>query len=149
MSFYRLPRKRLTDVQLSHAIHSDRFRWGLYIGDYAKGLFGPARDRLVHQPDDALSILNAHIVRGYRLAFAPHVTKPEGHPEFVEPLDGLPDGLARAKGIWVQRALPIAEVQDLGPQLVARAIDAQEELWPLYRFLAEAPELAGETALRG
>ena len=146
MSFYRPPRKRLTDVQLSHAIHSDRFRWGLYIGDYATGLFGPARDRLVRQPDDALAILNALIGRGYRLAFAPHVTKPEGHPEFSEPLDALPDGLARAKGIWVMRALPIDEVQALGPQLVAKAIDAQEELWPLYRFLAEAPERARDIA---
>ncbi|GAB5536509.1 MAG: hypothetical protein Rubg2KO_27580 [Rubricoccaceae bacterium] len=148
MSFYRRPRKRLTDVQLSHAIHSDRFRWGLYIGDYAKGLFAPARERLVGQPDDALAILNTLIERGYRLSFASHVTKPEGHPEFSEPLDALPDGLARAKGIWVQRALPIAEVQDLGPQLVGHAIDAQEELWPLYRFLAEAAELAEEMALR-
>jgi len=149
MSFYRLPRKRLTDLQLSHAIHSDRFRWGLYIGDYAKGLFGPARDRLFHQPDDALAILNTLIGHGYRLAFAPKVSRSEGHPEISEPLDRLPGGLARAKGIWVQRSLPIAKVQDLGPQLVAQAIDAQEELWPLYRFLAEAPELAEETALRG
>lgn len=147
MSFYRRPRKRLTDVQLSHAIHSDRFRWGLYIGDYAKGLFGPARDRLLHQPDHALAILNALIDQGYRLAYAPQVSRPEGHPEISEPLSDLPDGLAQAKGIWIQRSVSIGEVQALGPQLVAHAIDAQEQLWPLYRFLAEAPALAEETAL--
>ena len=98
MSFYRRPRKRLTDVQLSHAIHADAFRWGLYIGDYAKGLFGPARRRLVEEPEVSLPILNALIDRGYRLSFAPHVTKPEGHPEFDTALDALPDGLDTVVG---------------------------------------------------
>ena len=138
MSFYRRPRKRLTDVQLSHAIHADAFRWGLYIGDYAKGLFGPARRRLVEEPEVSLPILNALIDRGYRLSFAPHVTKPEGHPEFDTALDALPDGLDRAKGIWVMRRIDRAEVDRLGPMLLGAAIDAQEELWPLYRFLAVA-----------
>ena len=138
MSFYRRPRKRLTDVQLSHAIHADAFRWGLYIGDYAKGLFGPARRRLVEEPEVSLPILNALIDRGYRLSFAPHVTKPEGHPEFDTALDALPDELDRAKGIWVMRRIDRAEVDRLGPMLVGAAIDAQEALWPLYRFLAVA-----------
>lgn len=138
MSFYRRPRKRLTDIQLSHAVHADAFRWGLYIGDYAKGLFGPARRRLMEDPEASLPILNALIGQGYRLSFAPHVTKPEGHPEFDTPLDALPDGLDRARGIWVMRRIDRAEVDRLGPMLVGAAIDAQEELWPLYRFLAVA-----------
>ena len=143
MSFYRRPRKRLTDLQLSHAVYPDGFRWGLYVGDYARGLFGPARGRLATDPD-ALPVLNALLGRGYRLAFAPHVTKPEGHPEFADPLDAVPDGLDRAKGIWVMRKIGREEAEALGPDLVAAAIDAQEELWPLYRFLAEAPALVGE-----
>lgn len=138
MSFYRPPRKRLTDVQLSHAAHPDAFRWGIYVGDYAKGLFRPARQRLVEEPEASLALLNGLIERGYRLAFAPHVTKPEGHPEFSEPLGALPDGLERAKGIWLMRRISREESQALGPGLVAAAIDAQEELWPLYRFLVEA-----------
>lgn len=140
MSFYRLPRKRLTDIQLSHAVYADGFRWGLYVGDYAKGLFRPARERLV-EDSAALPILNTLIERGYRLAFAPHVTKPEGRPEFADVLEAVPDGMARAKGIWVMRKIPRIEVEALGPDLVAAGIDAQEELWPLYRFLAEAPAL--------
>ncbi|MGB3543402.1 hypothetical protein [Rubrivirga sp.] len=140
MSFYRLPRKRLTDIQLSHAVYSDGFRWGLYIGEYAKGLFKPARSRLTDEPGDSLPILNDLLERGYRLAFAPHVTKPEGRPEFTDVLEDVPDGLARAKGIWVMRKIPRAEVNALGPDLVGAAIDAQEELWPLYRFLAEAAD---------
>ena len=146
MSFYRRPRKRLTDIQLSHAVHADRFRWGLYVGEYAKGLFAPARRRLVEDAD-ALDILNALIADGYRLSFAPHGTKPEGRPEFSDPLDAVPEGLARAKGIWVMKALPIDAVQALGPDLVGRAIDAQEALWPLYRFLAEAAERDAEASL--
>ena len=39
------------------------------------------------------------------------------------------------------RRISRAETQALRAGLVAAAIDAQEELWPLYRFLAEA---AGE-----
>ncbi len=147
MSFYRPPRKRLTDLQLSHAVHADAFRWGLYVGDYAKGLFRPARERLVEEPGRSLALLNDLLARGYRLAFAPHVTKPEGHPEFSDRLDALPDGIGRAKGIWVMRRISRDETEALGPGLVAAAIDEQEALWPLYRFLAEAPALAQETAL--
>ena len=138
MSFYRRPRKRLTDLQLSHAVYPDGFRWGLYVGDYARGLFGPARERLAEDPA-ALPILNALLGQGYRLAFAPHVTKPEGHPEFTDALDAVPPGLERAKGIWVLRKISREQAEALGPGLVSAAIDAQEQLWPLYRFLAEAP----------
>lgn len=148
MSFYRPPRKRLTDVQLSHAVHPDAFRWGIYVGDYARGLFPAARERLVGDERQSLALLNGLIERGYRLSFAPHVTKPEGHPEFTEPLAAIPDGLDRAKGIWLMRRISREEAEALGPDLVGAAIDAQEELWPLYHFLVEAPTLAEETALR-
>ncbi|MEM1116290.1 MAG: hypothetical protein AAF845_11760 [Bacteroidota bacterium] len=145
MSFYRPPRKRLTDVQLSHSVHPDAFRWGIYAGDYSKGLFHAARDRMATEPGVALDLLNGLIDRGYRLAFAPRVTKPEGHPEFSDRLGALPEGLDRAKGIWLMRRISRAEAQALGPGLVAAAIDAQEELWPLYRFWAEAASgTAGE-----
>ena len=142
MSFYRPPRKRLTDLQLSHAVYADGFRWGLYVGEYARGLFGPARQRLAEDPE-ALPVLNALLARGYRLAFAPYVTKPEGHPEFTEPLEAVPEGLGRAKGIWVMRKISREQAEALGPGLVGAAIDAQEELWPLYRFLAEAAVESG------
>ena len=145
MSFYRPPRKRLTDVQLSHAVYPDGFRWGLYVGAYAKGIFRPARSRLVEDPDRSLPLLNGLLAAGYRFAFAPHVTKPEGRPEFADPLDAVPDGLARAKGIWLMRTISRDHAQALGPDLIAAAIDAQEELWPLYRFLVDAPALAEET----
>ena len=140
MAFYRPPRRRLTDLQLSHAIYPDGFRFGLYVGDYARGLFLPARRRMVEDEAAALPLLNALLARGYRFAFAPHVAKPEGHPEFAEALDRLPAGLARAKGVWVMRRFPKADVLGWGPALVARALDEAEALWPLYRFWAEAAE---------
>lgn len=142
MSFYRLPRKRLTDIQLSHAVYADGFRWGLYVGDYARGLFQPARQRLAEDPD-ALPILNTLLADGYRLAFAPHVTKPEGRPEFSDPLDAVPDGLARARGVWVMKKISRDHAESLGGDLVGAAIDAQQDLWPLYRFIAQAPFLDG------
>lgn len=138
MSFYRPPRTRLTDVQLSHAVYPDAFRWGLYAGDYARGLFTRARARLFDEPDAALALLNDLIGRGYRLAWAPHVTKPDGHPETSTPLDALPDGLRRARGLWLMKRIPGDAMRALGPGLVGAGIDAQAELWPLYTFLTDA-----------
>jgi len=138
MAFYRPPRTRLTDLQLSHAVYPDKCTVGLYVGAYARGLFQPARDRMVAEEGEALRLLNALIARGYRFSFAPHVTRPEGRPEFDAPLDALPEGLRRAQGIWVRRAFPRADVLAWGPQLVARALEEQAALWPLYRFWAEA-----------
>jgi hypothetical protein len=138
MAFYRPPRTRLTDLQLSHAVYPDRCTVGLYVGAYAEGLFGPARARMLAEEDAALGLLNALIRRGYTFAFAPRVTKPEGRPAFDAPLEALPEGLRRAEGIWVRRAFPRADVLALGPGLVGRALEEQAALWPLYRFWAEA-----------
>lgn len=140
MSFYRPPRKRLTDVQLSHAVYPDAFRWGLYAGDYARGLFARARARLFREPETSLALLNRLIEQGYRLAWAPHVTKPDGHPETTEPLDRLPEALRRAKGLWLMKRIGGEEMRALGPALVEHALDAQEALWPLYTFLVEAED---------
>jgi hypothetical protein len=137
MSFYRTGRKRLTDIQLSHAVYPDGFRWALYAGDYSGALFRAARERTVEDPE-GLRLINALIAQGYRLAFAPHVTKPEGYPEVSEPLSALPAGFERAKGIWLSRRISRAALLALGPDLVSAGIDAQLELWPLYRFWAEA-----------
>ncbi len=139
MAFYRPPRRRLTDVQLSHAVYPEGFRVGLYVGSYAKGLFGPARARMLDETGETLDLLNTLIRRGYRFAFAPRVTKPEGHPEFTEPMERLPEGLARAEGIWVMRRFERADVEAWGPELVAHVLPELEALWPLYTFWTEAP----------
>ena len=140
MSFYRHGRKRLTDLQLSHAVYPDGFRWALYGGDYSGDTFRAARARMLDAPAEALALLNPLLERGYRLAFAPHVTKPDGYPETSAPIDALPDGLARAKGIWLSRRIGREALLALGSGLVAAGIEAQLELWPLYRFWADASE---------
>lgn len=138
MAFYRPGRKRLTDVQLSHSVYPDRFAWGLYVGAYAKALFRDALARTLDEEAVSLALLNALIEQGYRLAFAPRVSRPAGHPEFDAPLDALPDGLAKAQGIWVRRTIPREQVLALGPDLVAEALRAQDELWPLYQFWVDS-----------
>lgn len=138
MAFYRPPLGRLTDVQLSHALYPDQFACGLYVGAYARGLFEAARARMLAEEAEALGLLNALIRQGYVFRFAPHVRGRDDDPRLDTPLDALPDGLARAEGLWVRRAFPRADVLAWGPQLVRRALDAQAALWPLYRFWAEA-----------
>lgn len=138
MSFYRDGRTRLTDLQLSHSVSPDGFRWGLYAGAYAGDVFTGARARLLGEPDRALALVNGLIARGYRLAWAPHVTKPAGHPEVDQPLDEIPAGLARAKGLWLMRRLDRATMLALGPALVGEALVAMDELMPLYDFLVSA-----------
>ena len=114
MAFYRTGLKRLTDIQLSHSVYPDGFRWALYAGDYSGALFRAARERTVDDPA-GLRMINDLLRRGYRLAFAPHVTKPEGYPEASEPLDALPDGFARAKGIWLSRRIGRATIPAATP----------------------------------
>ncbi len=138
MAFYRPPRRRLSDVQLSHSLYPDGFVFGLYVGEYAKGLFRAVRTQMSEQPERALSMLNALIGRGYTFTYAPTVTRALGSPMFTEPLGDLPDDLGRAKGMWVRRKVDRETVLEAGPNLVRLALDAQTELWPLYRWWTEA-----------
>lgn len=140
MAFYRPPRRRLSDLQLSHSIYPDGFVFGLYVGEYAKGLFRAVRTRMSERPDRALALLNGLIERGYTFTYAPTVTRALGSPSFAEPLDGLPDDLGRAKGMWVRRKVDREAVLEAGPELVRLAIEAQAELWPLYTWWADADD---------
>lgn len=138
MAFYRPPRRRLSDVQLSHSLYPDGFVFGLYMGTYAKSLFRAAKGRMTEQPEETLDLLNALIEEGYTFTYAPTVSKSLASPTFTEPLDVLPDDLGRAKGMWVRRKVPKERVLALGGDLVRAAIEAQAELWPLYRWWVAA-----------
>ena len=140
MAFYRPPRRRLSDVQLSHSLYPDGFVFGLYMGEYAKGLFRAAKQRMLDEPARTLSLLNELIGRGYTFTYAPTVTRSLAAPTFTEPLNELPDDLGRAKGMWVRRKVPKERVLALGGALVAEAIEAQMELWPLYQWWARAED---------
>lgn len=138
MAFYRPPRRRLTDVQLSHSVYPDGFTFGLYLGEYAKGLFREARAAMLDDEVRTLGLLNGLIERGYTFTYAPTVTKTLASPTFAEPVTSLPDDFARAKGMWVRRKVERDAVLDAGPELVRLAITAQAELWPLYLWWAGA-----------
>lgn len=140
MAFYRPPRRRLSDVQLSHSLYPDGFVFGLYVGEYAKGLFRAIRTQMTEQPKRALGMINTLIGRGYTFTFAPTVTRALGSPTFTEPLGDLPDDLRHAKGMWVRRWVERDDVLDAGPELVRLAIEAQAELWPLYTWWADADD---------
>lgn len=137
MAFYRPPRRRLTDVQLSHGLYPDGFAFGLYVGAYAKGLFPAVRRRMLEDEAQALRLLNDLIRRGYRFSYERGVTRRATSPTHAEPLDALPDDLHGAKGLWVRKRLSREAVLALGPELVTQAIEAQAELWPLYRWWTE------------
>ena len=138
LAFYRPPRRRLTDAQLSHSVYPDGFTLGLYLGDYAKGLFREARAAMLDDKARVLGLLNDLIGRGYTFTYAPTIKKTLASPTFTEPIDALPEDLGRAKGMWVRRKIDRATVLDAGPDLVRLAIEAQRELWPLYLWWAGA-----------
>ncbi len=134
MAFYSPPRRRLTDVQLSHGLYPDGFAFGLYVGEYAKGLFREAKARMLDQPKRTLALINDLVGHGYTFTYAPTVTRQQVSPTFAEPLASLPDDLAQAKGLWIRRTLSRDAVLAAGPNLVRHAIDAQAELWSLYQW---------------
>ncbi len=139
LAFYRPPLHRLTDVQLSHGIYPDGFAFGLYAGEYAKSLFPRIKARMQEHPGQTLRLINDLIGQGYAFSYAPTVTKKHTSPTFNEPLAELPDDLGRAKGLWVRRKISRADVLRAGPDLVRLALDAQAELWPLYRWWTGGP----------
>ncbi len=142
MSFYRRHRTRLTDVQVSHGVYPDGFRFGLFLGDRAKGLFKPAKRRFADEPARAAKLLTALADKG----FGVEVRKGSAPKQTLDiAADDLANELQRATHIWLSRWLSRADVLALGPLLVARGIDASEDLMPLYSFIVEADEL-GESS---
>lgn len=138
MSFYRPHRTRLTDVQLSHGVYPDGFRFGLFLGDRAKGLFGPAKRRMADESKRTAQLVAPLAEKGYgvevRKGSAPKRALDASSDDFAPELQ-------RASHIWVSSRLSRDEVLSLGPKLVARGIDAAEELMPLYSFIVETDAL--------
>jgi hypothetical protein len=140
LAFYRPPRTRLTDLQLSHTVSPDGFRFGLFLGERARGLFEPARRRLAEQPAEALPILKALLADGFVLG----VGRGRAVETLTAPLDDMPAALARADRFFVERRLSRDALQALGPGLVAHALGTLGALWPLYRWLDAAADDAAE-----
>lgn len=140
MSFYRPETKRLKDVQVSHRISPDGFDIGIYVGSHATDLLSTAVSRMKQTPAAYLEMVNGLVARdGWR--FYIHGGSGEGKWRNVwkTPLEGLPDDLERAKGVWVRRRIDRDRVLDLGPGLVREGLNTALDLWPIYRFYLMKP----------
>ena len=139
MSFYRPGLRRLTDVQLSHGIHTDGFAVGLFVGGYARDVLWQALEVLRQRPREAVARINPLIERGYMFKYRLRGRPRETH--FIdEPMQDLPEHVARFSDLWVRRRFPREQVLAWGSGLVGHSLDALGELWPLYRLLVHERE---------
>ncbi|HEV2123477.1 MAG TPA: hypothetical protein VGW38_11975 [Chloroflexota bacterium] len=137
LSFYRPGRKRLTDVQLSHARSPEGFTLGLFVGEYAKEVFREAKARIEAEPEQFLDLVNALLEQGtWRFSTYSGAGKSRVQDVWEAPLASLPEGIGKARGLWVRTMLPRERVLAWQGALVRHALKAVGELWPLYRFLA-------------
>lgn len=140
MSFYRPHTKRLKDVQVSHCISPDGFDVGIYVGSYATDLLEQAQSRIESTPQTYLDLLNPLLQRkSWRFSTHQGSGDRAERPTWREPLDAVPDAVARADGIWVRRRFSREDTLNAGPDLVRLGLDTVFDVWPIYRFyLAEA-----------
>lgn len=135
MAFYRPHTKRLKDVQVSHRISPDGFDVGIYVGSHAKDLLKQALHRIEQAPATYLDLINPPLgEQGWRFYYHYGSGERARRPVYTEPLDGLPEDLSRADGIWLRRRFPRPQVLDWGPDLVLHALEAVRTVWPIYRF---------------
>ncbi|HMB92658.1 MAG TPA: hypothetical protein VKP65_17525 [Rhodothermales bacterium] len=140
MAFYRPGLRRLTDVQLSHSIRPEGFEVGLFVGGYAKKLLRQVKAHIAAEPDAFLSLLNP-LLQEYYLAYRQGTGERRVRQVFIEPLDAIPDDVQKADAIWLRRRFVREDVLQWEGELVAHALAAIQQLWPLYLFFLKG---AGE-----
>lgn len=141
MSFYRPPRRRLTDAQLSHSIRPDGFDVGCYVGDHAKDLLGNLKARIEREPDRVLEAINPLLETGaWRFYFYAGTGTTKATQTFAEVLEALPDGVRKARGIWLRRLIPRERVLEAGPHVVGDALAGMAAVWPFYRLIVDPIE---------
>ena len=137
MAFYRPPRRRLTDVQLSHSITPDGFTTGLFVGDYAKDLLQQAKERIVHAPTHFLAVINPLLQSPNWLFCLYHNTgKGKEKTFYADPLAAVPADLPRVTGFYLRCYTSRERVLMMQGSLVGWSIDRLRDLWPLYTFIA-------------
>ncbi len=139
MSFYRIGSRRLYDPQLAHSLDPDGFTVGLYVGDYAQDWVRALRHRITEHPAPFFDMLRALPEAEGWQAFVhtgPGEQKSRLVPEraFTE----IEPAVRRARGFWIRRVFPRADVLAWGPELVRHALGAMERLWPLYLYYLDA-----------
>ncbi len=141
LAFYRPPRRRVTDVQLSHSLWPDGLDVGLFVGGYAKDLLRQAKARVEARPERFLSLVNPLLAEGvWRFGFRMGSGTRAERRVYEAPLAEVPEGFSRASDIWLRPRFEREEVIDRGPRMIRRALGAVRAVWPLYRFcLRDAP----------
>lgn len=133
LAFYRPGRKRLTDLQLSHAIDPDGLSVGLYVGDYAKDALARARHNIEADPAGFRAALNPLLATG---AWQFDVYRRGTRTRHHGPIATMPDELPRADALWIGTAFSRADVLAWGSDVVRHAIEALRAVWPAYRLFA-------------
>jgi len=91
--------------------------------------------RIAEAPETYLDLVNPLVDRhGWRFALHGGSGQSSWKTVRKEPMDELPDGLERCKGLWVRRRIERERVLDAGPELVRLGLETVMDVWPIYRF---------------
>ena len=132
MSFYRPDRTRLSDLQPFHGIDPDGFASGLHVAGRDRSLLAGAKQVFTERPDEMLDLLNPLLERG-GWQFAASVSgSRRAATAATEPIESLPDGLRRARGISIYRSFTRERVLEWKGELVVHAAEAMRDVWPFY-----------------
>jgi len=135
MSFYRPETRRLEDVQITHRVSPDGFAVGVYVGAHATDLLRQAKDRIDFAPETYLDRVNPLLQHdGWTFYTHRGTGANETQTLHTDPLSTVPETIKGADGIYVRHYIDRAEVLDLGPRLIDRALDLVFDVWPIYRF---------------
>lgn len=138
LCFYRPPRRRLTDAQLSHAVSPRGFEVSLFVGELARDLRQHARARIADDPQGFLAALRDGFDGAAGEARFEYAVRHRGatvERALTAPPAAIPDDLARAQWLALGATFDRQQVIGWGPRLVVEAFAAIRRLWPLYRFL--------------
>ncbi len=139
LAFYRPPRRRLTDVQLSHSLWPDGLDVGLFVGGYAKDLVRQARAHVAEAPEQFLSAVNPLLAEGtWRLGFETGSGAGGERHVFEAPPRHVPEAVGRARALWLRRRFRRERVIAWGPGVMRHVLGAVCAVWPLYRFCLRA-----------